>query len=242
MHILRGQFLRYKEPMDFNLNTIIQNVVTLMPAFLLALVVHEFAHAWVARKFGDRTSEWSGRLTLNPTAHMDPFGTILFPLLSIVLTGSKVFFGWAKPVPIDPRQFTSYRSGLFWVSFAGPLSNIILGFLTAFAVVAFTVFVPKDFAFYSGAEALLSALLVINFSLAIFNLIPLPPLDGSNMVLSFLDYEASRKFLAIQQYSFFILIFLMFSGILSVIRYPIMFLTNLSLSTAAGLFRFALPG
>lgn len=227
--------------MELNFAEIIQNIVVLMPAFLLALVVHEYAHAWMAYRFGDKTSEWSGRLTLNPAAHIDPFGTILFPLLSIV-TGAKIFFGWAKPVPIDPTRFSHYRKGLFWVSFAGPLSNILLGFFTAFAMVGFRVFVPESFAFYEAGNAMLSSLLVINFSLAIFNLIPIPPLDGSNIVMAFLSYEASQKYMMLQQYSFFLLIFLMFSGALSVIRYPILFLVNLSMGLAAGVFGFALAG
>lgn len=223
--------------MDFA--SIIQNVVTFMPAFLLALVVHEYAHAWMADRFGDKTSEWAGRLTLNPVAHMDPFGTIAFPLLSIVM-GSNIFFGWAKPVPIDPSRFSHYRKGLFWVSFAGPLSNILLGFFTAFALVGFRVFVPESFSLYDGIGAMLQSLLLINFSLAIFNLIPIPPLDGSNIVMSFLSPSASRKFQEFQQYSFFLLLFLMFSGALRVISVPIMFLAKFAMGLAATLFGFAL--
>lgn len=214
--------------MNSDLTTVLQNILIFMPAFLIALVVHEYGHAWMATRFGDRTSEWSGRLTLNPVAHMDPFGTILFPMLSIV-SGAPIFFGWAKPVPIDPRQFSNYRKGLFWVSFAGPLSNIILGFLTALALVALTKYVPETFAYFESIKQLLVSLLSLNFALAIFNLIPIPPLDGSNIVLAFLNYNATQKYLAIQQYSFFILLFLMFSGALSIIRIPILFMINLAL-------------
>lgn len=218
--------------MEMDIAKTIQNVVTFMPAFLAALVIHEFAHAWMANRFGDQTSAWSGRLTLNPMAHLDPFGTIAFPLLSIIM-GSSIFFGWAKPVPIDARQFSSYRKGLFWVSFAGPLSNIFLGLFTAFALVALQKFVPESAAFYMFFFLFLRSLLLLNFSLAIFNLIPIPPLDGSNMVLSFLGYEASRKFMAFQQYSFFILLFLMFSGVLRIISVPIIFLAEASLTIAS---------
>src|SRR5688500_17774942 len=104
--------------MNFDLVVIARNILLFMPAFLFALVVHEYAHAWMANKFGDTTSEWSGRLTMNPAAHIDPLGTIILPLVSIA-SGMHVFFGWAKPVPIDPRQFSNYRKGLFWVAFAG---------------------------------------------------------------------------------------------------------------------------
>ncbi len=211
-----------------------------MPAFLMALVVHEFAHAWMAEKFGDKTSEWQGRLTLNPAAHIDVFGTIVFPLISII-SGANIFFGWAKPVPINPNLFSNYRKGLFWVSFAGPLSNILLGFLTAFGFIAFASFVPESFGFHKAGAEMLQTLLLINFSLAVFNLVPIPPLDGSNMVLSFLGYEASRKFMVIQQYSFYILIFLMISGAFSILRLPILFLASTSLNLAASVFGFASP-
>lgn len=224
--------------MNFDLAQIVQRIVIFMPAFLIALVVHEYAHAWMAYRFGDKTSEWQGRLTLNPVSHMDPFGTVLFPLLSIA-SGASIFFGWAKPVPIDPRQFSHYRKGLFWVSFAGPLSNMITGLFTAFALVGFTAMVGKDFAFYNGVQQMLYALLMLNFSLAIFNLLPIPPLDGSNIVLSFLSYNAARRYMEFQQYSFFLLLFLMFSGVLRILSIPIQFLSNFSLSLAAFVFGFA---
>lgn len=221
--------------MDANIAKTVQDIVTFMPAFLLALVVHEFSHAWVANLFGDKTSEWSGRLTLNPAAHIDPLGTIAFPILSIVM-GSSIFFGWAKPVPIDATRFSDYRRGLFWVSFAGPLSNIILGFITAFALVGFRVFVPEQFGFFEAINSMLQSLLILNFSLAIFNLIPIPPLDGSNIVLSFLGYEASRKFMQFQQFSFYILLFLMFSGAMRFISIPILFMAQGSMALAAHVF------
>jgi Zn-dependent protease len=227
--------------MNFDAAQIIQNIVTFFPAFLLALVVHEFSHAWVANLFGDKTSEWSGRLTLNPTAHMDPLGTVAFPLLSIAM-GSSIFFGWAKPVPIDTGQFSNYRKGLFWVSFAGPLSNILLGFLTAFVFVGFRIAVPETSSYFRFFDSMLQSLLILNFSLAIFNLIPIPPLDGSNMVLSFLDYRASQKFMALQQFSFFFLLFLMFSGALRILAIPIRFLAELSIGIAGSVFGFALGG
>lgn len=224
--------------MNFDIAQIVQRVVIFMPAFLAALVVHEYAHAWMAYRFGDKTSEWQGRLTLNPASHMDPFGTVVFPLISIA-SGANVFFGWAKPVPIDPRQFSHYRKGMFWVSFAGPLSNMIFGLFTAFALVGFMGFVSKDFAFFTGVQQLLYALLMLNFSLAIFNLLPIPPLDGSNIVMSFLSHNAARRYMEFQQYSFFLLIFLMFSGVLRILSIPIQFLANFSLSIAAFVFGFA---
>ena len=220
--------------MDQETVAVIQRVAIFMPTFLFALVFHEYAHARVALHFGDRTSEWSGRLTLNPIVHLDLFGT-LFPLIGII-TGSSYVFGWAKPVPINPREFNNYRKGLFWVAFAGPLANIFLGFVTAFAYVAFVKYVPRDASFHDAGSSMLQSFLGINFMLAIFNLIPLPPLDGSNMLLSFLSYEATRKFYVVQQYSFMIMLFLMFSGAFRIIQFPIMLLMELSVSLAAFVF------
>lgn len=236
--IYEAAFRGYNHFMDFNAAEIIRNIATFMPAFLIALVVHEYAHAWMAFRFGDTTSEYMGRLTLNPAAHIDPLGTIAFPLLSIV-TGSPIFFGWAKPVPIDTTRFSHYRKGLFWVSFAGPLSNILLGFFTAFALVGFQLLVPQTFGFHEGVKAMLTSLLLLNFSLAIFNLIPIPPLDGSNIVLSFLSPSASRQYIALQQYSFIFLLMLMFSGALKIIAVPIYFLANLCLTIAGTVFGLA---
>jgi Zn-dependent protease len=214
-----------------DITQIIQKISVVYPALLIALVLHEYAHAWVARRYGDETSAWSGRLTLNPVAHMDIFGTVLFPLIGIALGG--FIFGWAKPVPIDPRNFRDYRRGLFWVSFAGPLANIFLGFFFAIVYVAFSMHVSQSFAFYKPFSGILEALVGINFVLAIFNLIPLPPLDGSKMVESFLGYENLKKYAQLEQWSFFILLFLMFSGALRIIMIPVEGLYGAAIRLAA---------
>ena len=151
-------------------SSIILRIVTIFPALLIALVLHEYAHAWMARRYGDLTASWSGRLTLNPVAHIDPLGTIVFPLVGIALGG--FIFGWAKPVPIDPSRFRHFRKGLFWVAFAGPLANIVLGFIFGFVFVCFASFVPESFGFYRPFHSMLIALVQINFVLAIFNLLP----------------------------------------------------------------------
>ncbi len=210
--------------------SIVQRICIVFPALLIALVLHEYAHAWMAKRYGDMTSAWSGRLTLNPIAHMDLFGTLIFPLIGIAFGG--FIFGWAKPVPIDPRQFTNFRRGLFWVAFAGPLANIILGFLFAFVFVLFYQFVPTTLPLVEPFREILRTLVLLNFVLAIFNLLPIPPLDGSKMLQSFLSYEGMRKYESIQQYGFFILLFLLFSGALRFILTPIHFLSDLAISLA----------
>jgi Zn-dependent protease len=108
-----------------DLNSILFNIAQSLPGFLMAIVVHEAAHAWMANKFGDPTAKNEGRLTLNPAAHYDPWGTIFFPLLAAFTNFAMI--GWARPVPIEVRNFKKIRTGIFWVSFAGPLSNLILG-------------------------------------------------------------------------------------------------------------------
>src|SRR3954465_4614873 len=115
-----------------------------MVPFIMAVVFHEFAHGWVANKWGDTTAKDSGRLTLNPIPHLDPIGTVIFPLINM-LSGFNALIGWAKPVPINPTRFRKYRPGLFWVSLAGPGMNVLLAVLSAAALCAMTRWVPRDF-------------------------------------------------------------------------------------------------
>jgi Zn-dependent protease len=175
-----------------DLNDILFNIAQSLPGFLLAIVVHEAAHAWMANKFGDPTAKNMGRLTLNPAAHYDPWGTIFFPLLAAFTSFAMI--GWARPVPIEVRNFKKIRSGIFWVSFAGPLSNLILGTLSALLLAILATKVSSDWGYYSIFIRMLRYSVFINFLLAFFNLIPLPPLDGSKMVSSFLKGEALRKY------------------------------------------------
>lgn len=205
----------------------IQNMLIQMVPFMMAIVFHEVAHGFVARKFGDRTAEQMGRLTLNPVPHIDPIGTLLFPMINMLI-GWNFMFGWAKPVPVNFNGLKPYRKGLFFTAFAGPGINIILGFFGALFYILIRKYVPNDFYFYDPILLMSDAFIQINFALAIFNLIPLPPLDGSKMIESFMKHETARKFESFQQYSFFIILALMWTGALNVIGYPIMILYQLS--------------
>lgn len=162
------------------------------PGFLLAIVFHEWAHGYMAKRFGDDTAEREGRLTLNPAAHVDPMGTIFFPLIGVVLGWAVI--GWARPVPVNANNFKDFRKAMFWVSFAGPGANLILGTMSAFIYALVATRVSSGFAYYGVILQMLSYSIFINFLLAFFNLIPLPPLDGSKMVASFLKGEALRKY------------------------------------------------
>ncbi len=182
-----------------DLNSIIFNIAQSLPGFLMAIVIHEAAHAWMANKFGDPTAKNEGRLTLNPAAHYDPMGTVFFPLLAAFTNFAMI--GWARPVPIEVRNFKNYRAGLFWVSFAGPLSNLILGTLSAFVLALIATKVHAGWEYYGISIRILRFSVYINFILAAFNLIPLPPLDGSKMVSSFLKGHALRKYEDLARYT-----------------------------------------
>lgn len=206
-----------------------------MIPFLLAIVFHEVAHAFMAKRHGDNTAKDLGRLTLNPVPHIDPIGTLLFPAINM-LTGLPILFGWAKPVPINYNRLKPFRRGLFLVSLAGPAANIILGLLCALLLVSLSAFMPADFYLYEPLRGMAYVGISINYALAIFNLIPLPPLDGSKMVESFLSYEATRKYERLQAYSFFILLALLWSGSLNILAVPINFMSNLSIAGWVTLF------
>lgn len=145
-----------------------------LPAILIAITIHEFFHAYTAVKMGDRTPEYHGRLSLNPLNHLDLIGTIMLVL---------VRFGWAKPVPINPNNFKNYKKGIILVSLAGPLSNFIL----AVVVIMFRRTMMGIGSNY--LNLFIDTLIFINIALAIFNLIPIPPLDGSKILFAFIPYK-----------------------------------------------------
>lgn len=192
-----------------NLNSILFNIAQSLPGLLLAIVVHEAAHAWMADKFGDPTAKNEGRLTLNPVVHYDPLGTIFFPLLGAVLGWGVI--GWARPVPIEVRNFKNIRKGIFWVSFAGPLSNLLLGTFLALIFGLVVTRVSPEWGYHTVALKMLNYAIYINFLLAFFNLIPFPPLDGSKMVSSFLKGPTLYKYESLARYTpaVFMLVFLL---------------------------------
>lgn len=189
-----------------------------LPGFLLAIVLHEWAHAYVAYKFGDDTAKVAGRMTIHLPAHIDIFGTIVFPIVGALMGG--IMFGWAQPVPVDARRFKNYRHGIFWVSFAGPLMNIILGSVSAFGVALMITQVDQNSYLYGPFLQMLQQSVYINFMLAAFNLIPFPPLDGSKMVSSFLNYNDMVRYEALQRYSFIFFIILLFTRVIHYVLTP----------------------
>ncbi|MCX7726830.1 MAG: site-2 protease family protein [Chitinispirillaceae bacterium] len=156
-----------------------------IPVVLFALTVHEVAHGWVAYKFGDKTAYYSGRISLNPLAHLDLFGTLM------LMFGP---FGWAKPVPVDPRYFDNPRKGIFYVSLAGPVSNIILAILCGYIMRVINMIFPS-LSTNNYLFVFLSLSIMVNSGLAFFNLIPVPPLDGSNVLIALLPRKYGEIFL-----------------------------------------------
>lgn len=221
-----------------NLNERIQFLLLFFPPFLVAIIFHELSHAFVAKLWGDLTAFDAGRVTINPVPHIDPVGTIILPM-SMLFFGVPFMFGWAKPVPINPNRFRKYRPGLFWVATAGPLMNFSLALLSSLLLCAFIIIVPQSSFLFVPLSHMLVISIFLNFALGMFNLIPLPPLDGSKIVESFLSYEATQKYEKITQYSFWILMFLLISGAIRIIVYPIQFFTQLTLTFSAWVFQFS---
>jgi Zn-dependent protease len=187
--------------------------MTLIAVVLLfSVIIHEVAHGYVAWLNGDPTARLSGRITLNPIPHIDPIGTILLPLLLLV-THAGVIFGWARPVPVNPSYFRNYRLGEVTCSFAGPASNLLLAVLFAF-LLRFKLGGP-------GLVLLAYYGCTINIFLALFNLLPIPPLDGSHLVAAFLPFRLLQLYRYLEPVGFVLIILLFYSGLMGMIIMPI---------------------
>ncbi len=190
---------------DFSLMSLVAG----LPGLLLALVLHEYAHARVAVAMGDFTPKLTGRLTLNPVAHIDIIGLIMLLV---------AHFGWAKPVMVNPRNFKDMKKGNILVALAGPMANFITAFIAMFLMV---LLYKLNMGMSLGVKTVLSMIVLFNINFGIFNLIPLPPLDGSKILLEFLPSEYAYKYMGIERYSFIILIVMMMTPILSGILIPL---------------------
>ncbi len=210
----------------------IRQAAILAPPILLAVTIHEVAHGWVAFRMGDPTASRAGRLSLNPIKHLDPVGTLVFFVTQAI--------GWAKPVPVNPYNFRHPRQGMVWVSLAGPASNLLLAAAMALllrglaAAPSLLGLVPR----WLLSPFLIMCLLAvqINIGLAIFNLIPIPPLDGSKIVAGLLPRSLLPTWLQVERYGFILLIVLVFTGVTGRIIVPlIVYLDRLLLGPLARL-------
>ena len=183
--------LLFKDPLTF--------VLVAIP-LLYSIIIHELAHGWVAYKMGDSTAKWLGRLSLNPIKHLDPIGTVMLFVFG---------FGWAKPVPVNFNNLRDERKGIIFVSAAGITANIILAF---FSFLLLRLLAPSPFGMLS---TILYYFAQINIMLAAFNLIPIPPLDGSKILMGFLSRRAQYTLERIEPYGMFIIIALLYLGVLN---------------------------
>lgn len=202
--------------------TIIQKITVWVLPLIFAITLHEVAHGFVASLFGDQTARLSGRLTLNPIKHIDPIGTIAVPFLMLMF--SNFIFGWAKPVPVDPRNMRNPKRDMAFVAMAGPLSNLLMALfwgliakLGEMADMGGSQWLGIPLVYMGGAG------IMINVVLAVLNLIPLPPLDGGKVLEALLPRRAAYSLSLIEPYGFFILVFLMFTGVLSAVMSPFVF-------------------
>ncbi len=200
------------------INNFILQLIILAPPILLALTLHEFAHGYVAYRFGDPTARDQGRLTLNPLKHLDPLGTLAFFIIKI---------GWAKPVPVNPGYFKNPRKDMLWVALAGPAVNFVLAVISALCVKV-VWFIATTIPYSALAEAILVPLnevlmasVWINLVLCIFNFLPIPPLDGSKILAGLLPPDLARSYASVERYGFAIIMLLAFTGILSKMIMPI---------------------
>lgn len=223
--------------------------ILVLPVLLFSVVAHEYAHAWTAFRQGDPTAYMLGRLTLNPLPHIDPFMSVLFPLMLFWLTslsGHPFTFGAAKPVPVNPRNYRNYRRGDLIVSSAGIVTNLILAVACALVFVVLGLVgaaLPVAAGFLHTLQRMMFFGVFLNYILAVFNLVPLPPLDGSHLFYHILPPALGARYRAVGRYGFVLLLatFMIpgLSGVWNVLLWPADMASQLTFSAIGG---FALPG
>ena len=202
--------------------SLIQDIAVGTIPVLLAITLHEAAHAFVANRCGDSTAKMLGRLSINPFRHIDLVGTIIVPLLVGVLSHFQFIFGWAKPVPINWNQLRAPRRDMALVAIAGPIINLVMAILWAICFKIASLWHPETSLVALFILLAAQAGILINLLLAILNMIPIPPLDGSRVIASLLPPRKAMSYLRIEPYGFFILLFLLLTGLLSRLISPLL--------------------
>ena len=227
---------------DMDVLNMVSHLVMYMVVLLLAISCHEAGHAWMSYKYGDDTAYMLGRVTINPVRHTDPIGTLLIPIVGFVLgsVGGGLeripLIGWGKPTPVNPRKWTKYATANVMVSIAGIGANLILaiiGFLILKSLIELKMITPENMnaGLMGPFVTFLTYMITLNVSLAIFNLLPFPPLDGSKVLSTFLPESFQPAFQLLEQYGFVILMLLIYWGVLGVIIRPFFTLIGYLLAT-----------
>jgi len=202
-----------------------QVAVSVIP-ILIAITFHEAAHGYAAYKLGDSTAKAMGRLTLNPLAHIDLFGTVLMPLILLIMTSGQFVFGYAKPVPVNPRNFRHMRQGMAISAAAGPGTNLLLAIASVvlLKIILFTSgMLPAEVisTVIKPVAMMLTASVSVNIVLAVFNMIPIPPLDGGRVLMGLLPYKYSQSIERIEPYGFIIVLILLVTGVANLVLLPV---------------------
>ena len=221
-----------------DLDGIIQGIAIYALPVILAITMHEAAHGYVAKHFGDFTAYNEGRISLNPTKHIDPIGTILVPVVLFITTkvamGAGFLFGWAKPVPVIFSNLRQPKRDMLWVAAAGPGANLVMALFWALVMKLAVIMPINDFT--KPMLLMGRAGIEINVILMVLNLLPLPPLDGGRMAVSLLPHRIAYQFSKIEPYGFMILLVLLISGILGVIVLPVIIFIKVMMVSFFGLY------
>lgn len=206
-------------------NSTLFKIIIIAPPFALAIILHEIAHGYVASRLGDPTAKLLGRLTLNPIKHIDPFMSVILPAL-LIFSGSPIIFGGAKPVPVNILNLKNPKRDMAWVAVAGPITNFVL------ALICYLIFI--NLVFFESILHLLPSILVviiaswafhgvlINLVLGLFNLLPVPPLDGGRIMVGILPTQLARKYAKLEKYGLLIVIALLYTGIVQDLLGPVL--------------------
>ena len=216
-----------------DINALIQTIAVAALPVIFAITLHEAAHGYAARHFGDPTAWLQGRISLNPLRHIDPIGTVIVPAVILLLSAGNFLFGWAKPVPVNFGRLRNPKKDMFWVAAAGPGVNLLMALGWGLLLKAAIDMPPHG---YSMAMAEMARVGVnINAVLMLLNLLPLPPLDGGRIAVSLLPHRAAWKFARLEPYGMFILLGLLFTGILETILGPLVGLFLMLIKSMLGL-------
>ncbi|MFV0370259.1 MAG: site-2 protease family protein [Azonexus sp.] len=214
--------------------TLIQTIAIAALPVVFAITLHEAAHGYAARHFGDPTAWQAGRISLNPLRHIDPVGTVLIPLLILIFSAGSFLFGYAKPVPVNFGRLRNPKRDMFWVALAGPAANLFMALLWA-VLLKFAWDMPVND--YTVPLTEMSKVgVVINCVLMVLNLLPLPPLDGGRIAVSLLPHPLAGQFARLERWGFPILLLLLFTGVLGLVMYPLVQMAVGLIETLFGLY------